>query len=64
MSDSINSTVFLSGSARNHELTMLYLKEQNISELSISEIAQKYTDIKNEFDKAFREQRQNSVHFV
>lgn len=64
MSDSVNSTVFLSSSTRNHELTMLYLKQQDISKLSISELAQKYTDIKNEFDKAFKEQRNNKVQYV
>lgn len=64
MSDNINSTVFLSSSTRNHELTMLYLKQQDLSNLSVSELAQKYSDIKDNFDKAFKEQRQNKVSFV
>ena len=64
MAEAINSTVFLSSSTRNHDLTMLYLKQQDLSNLSISEIAQKYTDAKDEFDKAFKEQRQNKVTYV
>ena len=64
MADNINSTVFLSNSTRNHELTMLYLKQQDLSNLSVSELAQKYSDIKNDFDKAFKEQHQNRVSFV
>ena len=64
MSDNVASTVFLSSSTRNHELTILYLKQQDISKLSISELAQRYTDIKNEFDKAFKEQRENKPYFV
>lgn len=63
MSDSINSNVTLSTSMRNHELTMLFLKQQDLSKLSISELAQKYTDIKNEFNEAFKEQRNSKVYF-
>lgn len=63
MADSINSNVSLSTSMRNHELTMLYLKQQDLSKLSISELAQKYTDIKDEFNEAFKEQRNNKVYF-
>ena len=40
-----------------HDLTMRYLKNQDISNLSISELAQKYTDIKDEFETTFRNQR-------
>lgn len=64
MSNDTNRTVFLSSSVRNHELTMLYLKQQNLSKLSVSELAQKYTDTKDEFDKAFKEQRQNKFTYV
>lgn len=64
MAEAINSTVFLSSSTRNHDLTMLYLKQQDLSNLSVSEIAQKYTDTKDEFDKAFKEQRKNKVTYV
>ncbi|MBQ8298260.1 MAG: hypothetical protein IJX99_00015 [Clostridia bacterium] len=63
MADSVNSNVSLSTSMRNHELTMLYLKQQDLSKLSISELAQKYTDIKDEFNEAFKEQRNNKVYF-
>lgn len=50
-------------SSRTEALTMLYLKNQDLSNLSISEIAQKYTDIENEFKQAFREQRKNKTTF-
>ncbi len=46
-----------------HELTMLYLK-QNTNGLSVSELAQKYTDTYKEFEKAFREQSNNSTDIV
>ena len=51
-------------SAKIHELTMLYLNNQDLTNLSISEIAQKYTDIEQEFEKAFKEQHQNRVQYV
>lgn len=63
MSENINSTVFLSTSARNHELTMLYLKQQDLSKMSVPEIAKKYSSTKDEFDKAFKEIRENKVYF-
>lgn len=53
-----------SKSDKIHELTMLYLKNQNISNLSISELAQKYSDIEEEFDNAFKEQRQSRNTYV
>ena len=64
MFDNANCTIFLSNSVRNHELTMLYLKQQNLSNLSVSELAQKYSDIKDEFEKAFKEQRQNKTYYA
>lgn len=63
MSDSVNSNISISSSMRNHELTMLYLKQQDLSKLSISELAQKYTDIRNEFNEAFKQQRNSKVYF-
>ena len=45
-------------STRNEALTILYLQQQDLSNLSISEIAQKYTDANNAFKEAFKEQRQ------
>lgn len=64
LSDKIDSTIYLSSSTRNHELTMLYLKNQNLKGLSVSEIAQKYTDTKNKFDKSFKEQQKNTTTWV
>ena len=64
MFDNQNCTILLSNSVRNHELTMLYLKQQNLSNLSVSELAQKYSDIKDEFEKAFKEQRQNKTYYA
>lgn len=49
-------SVLPSSATKIHDLTMLYLKSQNISNLTISELAQKYTDIAKEFKDAFRNQ--------
>lgn len=64
MSENINSIMFISSSARNHELTMLYLKQQDLSKMSVPEIAKKYSSTKDEFDKAFKEIRANKVYFA
>lgn len=57
-------SIYRSKSDKIHELTMLYLKNQDLSNLSISEIAQKYTDTEEEFDNCFKEQRQNRINYV
>ena len=64
MNNDTNRTIFLSSSIRNHELTMLYLKQQDLSKLSISDLAQKYSDTKDEFDRAFKEQLQNKTYYI
>ena len=56
--------IYPSSIARDHDLTMLYLKNQDLSKLSVSEIAQRYTDTKNEFNNAFKEQRRNHTYYV
>lgn len=59
MSDNVNLSTF--PCSRAEALTMLYLKNQDLSNLSISEIAQKYTDVENEFKQAFKEQRKKKT---
>lgn len=62
MSDSVSLSTF--PCSRAEALTMLYLKNQDLSDLSVSEIAQKYTDIENEFKQAFKEQRKKKSGWV
>lgn len=60
----INGSISCSPSSTKkvHDLTMLYLQGQDLSKLSISEIAQKYSDIEAEFNEAFRTQRTNKIN--
>lgn len=51
-----------SDSTKIHDLTMLYLKNQDLSNLTVSEIAKKYKDTESEFKKGLLEQR--STYFV
>ncbi len=62
MSDSCKFCTF--PDSKHEALTMLYLKHQDLSNLSISEIAQKYTDTENAFREAFRQQRNNKNRHV
>lgn len=56
MSENTNRSIALSSSTIAHELTMLYLKHQDLSTLSVSELAKKYTDTKNQFSDALYKQ--------
>lgn len=62
MSDNVKLSTF--PSSKSEALTMLYLKNQDLSNLSISEIAQKYSDTEKQFKEAFKEQRNNQTWFA
>lgn len=55
MSDKVELSTF--PSSRIDGLTMLYLSQQNISDLSPEELVEKYIDVKTRIHNKFRECR-------